>query len=243
MVNQQRVRVVIPFVTRCSRDSGLTLRAVVIVIVLATGAGCGTDAATDGTTDAETIRLEDLAGAQASDSAGGSRPAYDPSVRDGADVPYVTTPTALIDSMLALAGVTAQDVVYDLGSGDGRIPIRAAETVGARGVGIEIRDDLVREARQRAKDAGVSDRVAFRQGDLFDADISAATVVTLYLLPSVNRALRPKLLRELEAGTRVVSRNFGMGDWTPDERVDVGSNTLYLWRLPEDPSALLSGEE
>jgi SAM-dependent methyltransferase len=211
----------------------------VIVIVLATGAGCAPSA--DSASD--TIELRDLTDALAADSVSDDGPAYDPSVRDGADVPYVTTPTALIDSMLALAGVTAEDVVYDLGSGDGRIPIRAAETVGARGVGIEIREDLVREARQRAKDAGVSDRVAFRQGDLFDADISAATVVTLYLLPSVNRALRPKLLRELEAGTRVVSRNFGMGDWTPDERVDVGSNTLYLWRLPEDPSALLSGEE
>jgi len=205
------------------------------IVLLATG--CTPDAGSS----SETIRAHDLARSQAADSA--TAAAYDPSVRDGADAPYVTTPTALIDSMLSLAGVSAEDVVFDLGSGDGRIPIRAAEAFGARGVGIEIRGDLVREARQRAQAAGVSSRVAFRHKDLFDADIAAATVVTLYLLPSVNRALRPKLLRELQPGARVVSRNFGMGTWTPNRQVNVGGNTLYLWRVPSDSSAVLNPTE
>ncbi|HKL87527.1 MAG TPA: methyltransferase domain-containing protein, partial [Salinibacter sp.] len=110
-----------------------------------------------------------------------------------ADVPFVESPQPIVDKMLELANVTEDDVVYDLGSGDGRIAITAARTYGAKGVGIEIKPRLVKKARQNARDAGVSDRVTFRQGDLFDADIGEATVVTLYLLPSVNAKLRPKL--------------------------------------------------
>jgi len=162
-------------------------------------------------------------------------PTYEyPTAHDGVDVPYVTTPAAIVDSMLALADVTAGDVVYDLGSGDGRIPIRAARTYGARGVGIELRADLVEEARQNAKAAGVADRVAFQEGDLFEADLSDATVVTIYLLPSVNLELRPKLFRELDPGTRVVSHDFHMGAWRPARTVEVGGRRLYLWRIPEE---------
>lgn len=162
-------------------------------------------------------------------------PTYEyPTAHDGVDVPYVTTPAAIVDSMLALADVTAGDVVYDLGSGDGRIPIRAARTYGARGVGIELRADLVEEARQNAKAAGVADRVAFQEGDLFEADLSDATVVTIYLLPSVNLELRPKLFRELDPGTRVVSHDFHMGAWRPARTIEVGGRRLYLWRIPEE---------
>lgn len=177
----------------------------------------------------EMITLEDTGGAVE------PIPRYEyPMAHDGVDAPYVATPAALVDSMLALADVTAEDVVYDLGSGDGRIPIRAAQQYGARGVGIELRADLVEQARQNATEAGVADRVAFRQGDLFAADISEATVVTIYLLPSVNLDLRPKLLRELEPGTRVVSHDFHMGEWRPARTKDVGSKRLYLWRVPDE---------
>lgn len=191
---------------------------------------------------AEAITLEEVQGAPDADSA--REPiAYDPSVPDGADVPYVSTPEAVVDSMLALAGVTANDVVYDLGSGDGRIPIRAARAYGARGVGIEIRPDLVQAARRNAEAAGVADRVTFRQGDLFEVDISGATVVTLYLLPAVNVALRPKLFRELEPGTRVVSRDFDMREWTPDRTTEAWGTTLYLWRIPDTPPPFVNAQE
>lgn len=191
---------------------------------------------------AESVTLEEVRGTQDADSAR-ERSAYDPSVPDGSDVPYVSTPEAVVDSMLALAGVTSGDAVYDLGSGDGRIPIRAATAYGARGVGIEIRPDLVQTARRNAEAAGVADRVTFRQGDLFEADISGATVVTLYLLPAVNVALRPKLLRELEPGTRVVSRDFDMREWTPERTAVVGGATLYLWRIPDAPPPFVQAEE
>jgi hypothetical protein len=155
--------------------------------------------------------------------------------RDGtAEPPFVSTPMPAVDSMLSLAGVDADDVVYDLGSGDGRIPIRAATRHDARGVGIEIKPDLVETARRKAREAGVADRVTFREGDLFEADLREATVVTLYLLPSVNLKLRSKLLRELRPGTRVVSHDFHMEEWVPDETVEFGDNLLYLWRVPEE---------
>jgi len=151
------------------------------------------------------------------------------------DVPYVRTPQGIVDTMLSVANVTADDVVYDLGSGDGRIPIKAARTYGARAVGIEIKSDLVEEARINAQEAGVSDLVTFRQGDLFKTDISEATVVTLYLVPSVNLRLRPKLFRELEPGTRVVSHDFDMEEWAPDTTVQSGNDVVYRWTIPEDP--------
>jgi len=155
------------------------------------------------------------------------------------DVPYVPTSMPVVDRMLELAEVTVDDVVYDLGSGDGRIVIRAATEYGARGVGIEIDEALVQEARQKADSAGVADRVAFRQGDLFEADISEATVVTLYLLPSINLRVRAKLFEELAPGTRVVSHDFAMGEWQHDERVEVDGATVYLWAIPEEVPAPL----
>lgn len=191
-------------------------------------AGCG-PAAEPGR---DTVTLDDLYPPPRVDST--ERRAAGAAMSDGPDAPYVTTPEPIIDAMLALAGVTASDVVYDLGSGDGRIPIRAAAQYGARSVGIEIRADLVQHARDRAEAAGVADRVTFRQGDLFAADLGEATVVTLYLLPAVNEALQPKLRRELPPGARVVSRRFGMPGWAPDSVVTVRGNTLYRWRLPAD---------
>lgn len=155
------------------------------------------------------------------------------------DVPYVSTSQRVVNRMLEAADVTREDVVFDLGSGDGRIPITAAEKFGARGVGVEIDPELVAEARKNAKEAGVADRVEFRQGDLFQADISEATVVALYLWPEINVKLRPKLLRTLDPGDRIVSHDFRMGDWEPDRVLDlgpgkIGQETVYLWVVPEN---------
>jgi cyclopropane fatty-acyl-phospholipid synthase-like methyltransferase len=148
------------------------------------------------------------------------------------DVIYVPTPQNVVDAMLQLAGVTASDVVYDLGSGDGRIPITAAQKYGARAVGIDIDPNRIAEATENAKLAGVVDKVTFSNEDLFTADISSATVVTLYLLPSLNEKLIPKLKKDLKPGTRVVSHAFSMGDtWQPDAKREVGGRTIYLWRI------------
>lgn len=152
----------------------------------------------------------------------------------GADVPYVPTPQPVVDRMLEMAEVDENDVVYDLGSGDGRIVIRAAETYGSRGVGIEIDPERVQDARENAEEAGVSDLVEFRQGDLFEADISEATVVTLYLLPTVNLELRPLLFEQLRPGTPVVSHGFDMDAWEPDETDTVDANRIYRWTIPEE---------
>ena len=149
------------------------------------------------------------------------------------DVRYEPTPQRVVRQMLRLAKVGPGDVVYDLGSGDGRIPITAARDFGARGVGIEIDPELVRRSEANALAAGVAGRVAFRHADLFEADFSEATVVTLFLYPDVNLRLRPKLLAELEPGTRVVSYWHDMGDWKP-ERIDSAPRaSIYLWRIPE----------
>ncbi|HXH06311.1 MAG TPA: class I SAM-dependent methyltransferase [Vicinamibacterales bacterium] len=148
------------------------------------------------------------------------------------DVVYVPTPHEVVDAMLKLAKVTSKDVVYDLGCGDGRIPIAAAKTYGARGVGIDIDPERIREANANAKEAGVTDKVRFINGDLFTADISEATVVTLYLLPSLNEKLIPKLKAELKPGTRIVSHQFDMGSgWPPDETQQINGRTIYLWRI------------
>ena len=148
------------------------------------------------------------------------------------DVKFVASPQSVVDAMLELAGVTAADVVYDLGSGDGRIPITAAQRYGARGVGIEIDPILVRAANDRLAKAGVAERVRFVNQDLFEADISEASVVTLFLLPRVNDRLAPKLKRELRPGTRIVSHQFDMGDVWPAERSrDVDGLTIYLWTI------------
>ncbi len=148
------------------------------------------------------------------------------------EVPYVPTPEEVVDTMLELAAVGKNDVVYDLGCGDGRIVIAAARKRGARGVGIDINPARIQEANDNAKKAGVTDRVKFIEQDLFQADIREATVVTMYLLSSVNLKLRPKLLAELKPGTRLVSHAFDMGDWKPDKEVKVDSRTVYFWTIP-----------
>ena len=147
------------------------------------------------------------------------------------DVPYVPTRQVVVDEMLRLAGVGPGDFLIDLGSGDGRIVITAAREFGIRALGLDIDPQRVAEARDNAVKAGVADRVEFRQENIFDADFSRASVVTLYLLPAVNLRLRPKLLDELRPGTRVVSHDFHMDDWEPDRTLVVGK-TLYLWTIP-----------
>src|SRR5512132_1458966 len=148
------------------------------------------------------------------------------------DVRFVATPPEVVDAMLTAARVTSADIVYDLGSGDGRIVIDAAKKYGARGVGIEINPLLLAEANASARAAGVSHLVRFIQGDLFTADFSAATVVTLYLGPSLNERIKPRLLRELRPGTRVVSHVYDMLGWTADQRVDVDGRWVFLWTVP-----------
>lgn len=153
------------------------------------------------------------------------------------DVPYVPTPDNVVAKMLELAKVTRNDVVYDLGSGDGRIVITAAKKYGSRGVGYDIDPQRIKEANENARTAGVTDRVRFVQGDLFQADLGEATVVTLYLLPEINLKLRPKLLKELKPGTRIVSHNYGLGDWDPirTETVDsaTGDHLVFYWVVPK----------
>jgi SAM-dependent methyltransferase len=148
------------------------------------------------------------------------------------DVPYVPTPTAVVNAMLRLGNVKKNDVLYDLGSGDGRIAITAAQKFGTRGVGIDIDPQRVKEANQNAQTAGVTDRVEFRQQDLFTTDLSKATIVTLYLLPEINLKLRPRLLSQLKPGTRIVSHAFDMGDWKPQKVVQVAGTTIYYWTVP-----------
>jgi len=154
-----------------------------------------------------------------------------PAASQTPDIHFVPTPSAVVDAMLRFAGVTPQDVVYDLGSGDGRIVIAAAQKYGARAVGVELDRELVQKARERARKAGVDDKVTFVQGDLFKADISSATVVTLYLSFSTNRRLQSKLMRELPRGARIVSHRFDMADWPADEEMRVKDTHLYLWRV------------
>ena len=163
---------------------------------------------------------------------GDGRPAETQGPARQPDVHFVPTPSTLVDTMLKLAEVTSTDVVYDLGSGDGRIVIAAATHYGARGVGIELDPALVAEATRNAQAAGVADRVKFVVGDIFDADISEATVVTMFLLSTINDRLRPKLLGELRAGTRIVSYKFSMLYWPPEKEVPVGDADLFLWRVP-----------
>jgi precorrin-6B methylase 2 len=151
--------------------------------------------------------------------------------RRAPDVVFVPTPNEVIDKMLDLAKVSAKDVVYDLGCGDGRIVIAAAKR-GARAVGIDIDPQRIKEATANITAEKLSNRVRLIEGDLFEADISEATVVTLYLLNRLNEKLKPKLMKELKPGTRVVSHAFDMGDWAPEQRVSVGGTSVYLWRIP-----------
>ena len=148
------------------------------------------------------------------------------------DVVYVPTNQKIVDAMLELAKVTKDDTVYDLGCGDGRIVTTAAKRFGANGVGIEIDAKLVELAKKNARQAGVADQVKFIEADLFKTNFKPATVVMLYLSPSVNLRLRPRLLKQLKPGTRIVSHDFGMGEWQPEETLVIDEATLYLWTVP-----------
>ena len=158
------------------------------------------------------------------------------------EVPYVPTTDEAVEAMLKLADVKSTDVVYDLGCGDGRIVIAAAKKYGAHGVGIDINPQRIQEAKENAAKAGVENLVRFEENDLFKADIHEATAVTLFLLPKVNLRLRPKLLRELKPGTRIVSNTFDMGDWKPhkeetlksdDSEYSGLSHKFFLWIVPQ----------
>jgi len=149
------------------------------------------------------------------------------------DVIYVPTPEAVVEAMLQVAGVGKNDIVYDLGCGDGRIPVTAARKYGARGIGIDIDPQRIKEANENVAKNNVGDRVKIVQGDLFEQDLSQATVVTLYLLPSLNVKLMPKLMKELKPGTRIVSHAFDMGDWKPEKELDVEGRKVYFWTIPK----------
>ena len=148
------------------------------------------------------------------------------------DVVFVPTPNNVVDRMLRMAQVRSDDYVIDLGSGDGRVLVAAAKTHGARGFGVDIDPQRVTEARQNAQTAGIADRVEFRQQNLFETSIRDATVLTMYLMPEVNLRLRPRILSELRPGARVVSHDFDMGDWKPDQRATVGRSKVYMWIVP-----------
>ncbi|HEY6364670.1 MAG TPA: class I SAM-dependent methyltransferase [Candidatus Binatia bacterium] len=146
-------------------------------------------------------------------------------------VPFVPTPQEVVDKMIDLAGVKKGDVVYDLGSGDGRIVITAAKK-GARAVGFDVDGDLVKESRENIRKAGVQELAEIKQQDILTVDLSGASVVTMYLLPDVNLKLRPNVLSQMKPGSRVVSHAFDMGDWKPDKTERVDGRTIYLWTVP-----------
>lgn len=160
----------------------------------------------------------------------------------GGDVPYVPTPPPIVEAMLKLGKIQPSDFVIDLGCGDGRIVVMAAEKFGARGMGFDLNPHRIAEAKENAKKANVEDRVEFVEKNLFEADVSKATLVTLYLLPDVNLRLRPKLLRELRTGARIVSHSFDMGDWKPDRKIEVNGKTLYSWEVTEKAKRDFGGE-
>lgn len=149
------------------------------------------------------------------------------------DVIYVPTPPEVVEAMLDMVELRDGDVLYDLGSGDGRIPIAAAKRVQVKATGIDIDPQRIREAKANAAAAGVTDEVTFKQADLFTSDFSDASVVTLYLLDTLNEKLRPKLLAELKPGTRIVSHAFRMGDWEPEKEQTINGRTIYFWTVPE----------
>lgn len=160
----------------------------------------------------------------------------DHALTDTTDAPYLPTHQSVVDEMLAIANVTGNDVLYDLGSGDGRIPITAALRYGTRGVGIDLDPRLVGEATENALNAKVADKVKFIEGDIFEQDFSEASVVMLYLSPELNLKLRPRIM-QMKPGTRIVSHNHDMGDWQPEQSKIVKTpsgvdHTIYLWRLP-----------
>ena len=168
-------------------------------------------------------------------AAGSSSEEVSPGAPVKLDVIFVATDLTIVNAMLTLAGVTRDDIVYDLGCGDGRIVIAAAKEFGARGVGVDLDPQRIREAQANAVRAGVAERVTFRVQDIFDADIQPATVVTLFLSPELNARLRPKLTSQLKPGARIVSHRYGIGDWVP-ERTETLSvrgtrNHIFLWRV------------
>jgi ribosomal protein L11 methylase PrmA len=148
------------------------------------------------------------------------------------DVIFVPTPQDVVEKMLEIANVKKGDVLYDLGSGDGRIAITAARKYGVRATGIDIDPERIKEANENAKKAGVANLVTFKQEDLFKADFKNATVITLYLLPDLNVKLRPRLWAELKPGTRIVSHQFEMGDWKPEKKLELNGRTIYYWTVP-----------
>ena len=150
----------------------------------------------------------------------------------GLDVPYVPTPPEVVQGMLKLADVKKGELVIDLGCGDGRIVVAAAKDFGARGIGYDLNPERIKEAKENAEKAGVSKQVQFIEKNLFEADIHEANVVTLYLLPSVNEKIRPRLLADLKPGTRVVSHAFDMGDWKPDKQIEINGRRVYFWVIP-----------
>ncbi len=154
------------------------------------------------------------------------------------DVRYEPSEPEIVSAMLKLANVRKNDVVYDLGCGDGRIVITAAQKIGARGIGIDIDPERIKEAKENARKAGVERLVRFSNEDLFESKIKDATVVMLYLWPWVNLKLRPKLLKELKPGTRIVSHSHDMGDWKPEKEIEVQGDRIYLWTVPAQPPLL-----
>ena len=167
-------------------------------------------------------------------------PGYEIAQQKALDVPYVPTKYPVVDEMLRMAKLTKNDIVYDLGCGDGRLVVGAAQKYGARGVGFDIDPERIKECHENAAKAGVTNLVKFHEQDLFTADFHEATAMTIYLLTSVNLKLRPKLLRELRPGTRLVSHNFGMGDWKPDDSstvmVDEIDHEVFMWIIPANIS-------
>src|SRR5882724_4954717 len=165
--------------------------------------------------------------------------ASEPATPAKLDVIFVAADLEIVNAMLTLASVTRDDVVYDLGCGDGRIVIAAAKEFGAHGVGVDLDPQRIREAQANAVRAGVADRVTFRVQDIFDTDIQPATVVTLFLSPELNARLRPKLTGQLRPGSRIVSHRYGIGDWVPERTVTLNvretRNHVFLWRVPDRP--------
>lgn len=159
------------------------------------------------------------------------------------DVPYVPTPPEVVEAMLKLGKVKAGDIHYDLGCGDGRIVVAAVKQFGAaRATGYDIDPERIKEANENAQTAGVTDKVKFILGNLFEADFRDASVVTLYLLPDVNLKLRPKLLKDLKVGSRIVSHQFDMKDWEPDKKITMDWRTIYFWTVTEEAKAKFGGQ-
>jgi ribosomal protein L11 methylase PrmA len=158
------------------------------------------------------------------------------------EVPYVPTPQHVVEEMLKLGGAKTGDIVYDLGCGDGRIVVTAAQKFHARATGIDINPVRIKEAQENARKAGVTNQVKFIEKNLFEADVHDATLVTLYLLPDVNMRLRPILLKQLRSGSRIVSHSFDMGDWKADKKVDVEGRTLSLWNGTDQAKRQFGGE-